>query len=126
MNKVIMPVFMFILFLVGCGTKSLHFSGESVNWKGNYTTSINETSENGEYVFDFKTTNKDITFQELEILVETTHGKTRQKEGDYKGATVKMSSSCSGCAVTTENESIKVTIKWDGEHEETFFLKNKK
>jgi hypothetical protein len=32
-------------------------------------------------------------------------------------------SSCSGCAVTREDEPIKVTIKWDGKNEETFYLK---
>ena len=41
---------------------------------------------------------------------------------EHEGTNITMSTSCRGCAVTQENEKIEVTIKWDGNHEENFFL----
>ncbi|QOR64921.1 hypothetical protein IM538_13815 [Cytobacillus suaedae] len=121
-------IFLFVMILVtvlvGCGNKYFHFSGESDSWKGEYSANIDGTREDGEFVFGFKNANKDSTFKNLVIVIN--EGETEQRSDNHKGATVKISSSCSGCTVTSENEQIKVTIKWDDENEETFFLKQDK
>ena len=43
----------------------------------------------------------------------------------HQGANFTMKSYCQNCAVSQENEKIKVTIKWDSQHEETFDLELK-
>nr|WP_263327179.1 hypothetical protein [Neobacillus sp. Marseille-Q6967] len=120
MKKPILTVIFFVLFLVGCGIESNRFSGESDNWKGEYATNIDGTSENGVYTFGFKNATNATTFKNLEIAIND--GEIHEREEEHKGATVKIPTSCSGCAVTPENETIKVTIKWNDKNEETFFL----
>ncbi|MGM0923557.1 MAG: hypothetical protein ACQEWW_20510 [Bacillota bacterium] len=113
-----------VIYLVGCGNKFIRFNGESDNWKGEYSTNIDGTRENGEYTFSFKNAKNDTTFENLQIVIND--DETRLIEDIHKGATVKISSSCSGCSVTSEDEIIKVNINWDVQNEETFFLELEK
>ncbi|TCJ02135.1 hypothetical protein [Cytobacillus praedii] len=123
MKKTIMIVMLSVLFLVGCGYKFISFSGESDNWKGEYATNIEGSSENGTYTLGYKNAPNNLTFKNLEILID---GVTRQKMEEYNRAIIKIPTSCSGCLVTTENSTIKVTIKWNNINEETFYLESGK
>jgi major membrane immunogen (membrane-anchored lipoprotein) len=121
MKKPFLFVILFVSILVGCGNKHIFLSGESENWKGEYSANIDGNTENGNYLFGYKNGEKDTKFKNLEIIIND--GKTVRKEDNHKGATITIPSSCSGCAVTREDEPIKVTIKWDDKNEETFYLK---
>lgn len=125
MKKRLLFLIPFICMIVGCSDKYLSFSGESDNWKGEYSANIsdNGTRENGKYVFGYKNATSDTSFRNLEIVIND--GEAVRKEDFLKGATIVISSSCSGCAVTQEDNPIKVSIKWDDEKEETFKLEAK-
>ena len=122
--KKFLTVIVFVFFLVGCGNEFITFSGESDNWKGKYATNIDGSRENGEYTFGFKDATNVTAFKNLEIVIND--GKTHLREEYHKGATVKIPTSCSGCAVTPKDATIKVAIKWNDKNEETFFLENGK
>lgn len=125
-----MPLLCLLLFwlTVGCSsTEYLSFAGESERWIGEYSASITDgKQENGEYTFRFKLDDPKTvpTFSNLTISIN--NGKSKSWESSYTGATVKMKSACSGCAVTREDETLKVVINWDGDQEETFVLEPKR
>ena len=125
MKKRLLFLFSSILLIVGCNDETLSFSGESDNWKGEYTANIsdNETREDGKYVFGYKNATKDISFKNLEIVING--GETKWNENNYNAATVSISSSCTGCAVPQEDQPVDVTIKWDDGKEESFKLEPK-
>lgn len=120
MRRIILLTIIIVLILAGCGMKIIRFSGESDNWKGEYTANVDDTSEDGQYIFSFKNVQKEPSFTNLEITIND--GQIRQKEDRHQGATVNIPTSCSGCAVTPKNRPIKVNVKWENENEETFFL----
>lgn len=122
--KKILTVVVFAFFLVGCGNEFITFSGENDNWKGRYATNVNGSRENGEYTFGFKDATNLTTFKNLEIVIND--GKIHLIEEQHQGATVKIPTSCSGCAVIHKDTTIKVVIKWNDKNEETFFLENGK
>ena len=121
MKKPFLFVFLLVSILVGCGSEYVILSGESDDWKGEYSANIDGNSKNGNYLFSFKNGNNDTEFKNLEIIIND--GETSQKENNHKGATVRISTSCSGCSVTKKDEPIKVLIKWDDKNEVTFYLK---
>lgn len=105
----------------GCSDKYIVWSGESKNWKGKYAANIEGNDENGTYTFQYKNGDSNTKFKNIEVVINNGH--TSKKEEDYKGAIFKISSHCTGCAVTRKDEIMKVNIKWNGKNEETFFLK---
>lgn len=113
-----------ILLLTGCGMESIRFSGESENWKGEYAANISEARENGEYRFGYKNAERGMVFESLEITIDEGGGEINQRMDEHRGATIKVSSSCSGCAVNDTDDPIEVTIEWDGENKETFLLQS--
>jgi major membrane immunogen (membrane-anchored lipoprotein) len=121
MSKPILFMIILVLSLVGCSNKTIIFSGESVNWKANYTANIDGAREDGEFIIGYKNATNNTTFKNLVVIVND--GETIRKEGHHRGATVRIPTSCSGCLVTDKNEPIKVTVKWNSENKETFFLK---
>ena len=115
-----------ISILGGCSSKYIEFSGESTNWDGTYsTTIINGNEEDGSYTFFYKKGDGNTILMNTEIIINNRESETIQKDEEHQGATFRISSSCQGCSVTRENERIKVTIKWDGKYEESFFLEQK-
>ncbi|MED1792858.1 hypothetical protein P4V54_09255 [Brevibacillus nitrificans] len=120
MKKPFLFVILFISILVGCGNDYIFLSGESENWKGEYSANIDGNKENGNYLFGYKNGNNATEFKNLEIVIND--GETVQKEDKHKGTTIRISTSCSGCSVTNKDEPIKVTIKWDDKNEDTFYL----
>ncbi|QPA30453.1 hypothetical protein [Thermaerobacillus caldiproteolyticus] len=123
MKEPFLFVILLVSILVGCSDKHIFLSGESENWKGEYSANISGNREDGNYLFGYKNGEKDTKFKNLEIVINDGNGETVRKEDIHKGATIRISSSCSGCAVTREDEPIKVTIKWDDKNEETFYVK---
>ena len=125
MKKRLLLLVPLIFFIVGCNDKHLSFSGESENWKGEYSANIsdNETKEDGKYIFGYKKVTSDTSFKNLEITIND--GETKWNESDYKAATISISSSCSGCSTPQEDQPIDVTIKWDDGKEESFKLEPK-
>lgn len=114
---------LFLGVLSGCTNQFITFSGESKSWTGKYTTTIDGNEEQGSYEFHFKDGNESTQFKVLEINVN--NGRTTKSEENVKGATMTLSSNCRGCSVTEKEEKQKVTIKWDDENEETFYLQEK-
>jgi major membrane immunogen (membrane-anchored lipoprotein) len=121
MKKTFLFVILLVSILAGCSDKYIFLSGESKNWRGEYSANIDGNREDGNYLFGYKNGEKDTKFKNLEIVIND--GETVLKEEMHKGATVSIPTSCSGCAVTREDVPIKVTIKWDGKNKETFYLK---
>ena len=106
--------------LVGCSNDSLHFKGESAHWKGEYTTNVDGTSEDGQFEFVFKDGKQ--MKKNLEINVDGRTGGSKRTASESDETVIRMKTSCSGCAVTKDSDVFKVTIKWDG-NEESFNLK---
>ena len=125
MKKLCIFLVLMISILGGCSGKYMVFSGESKNWEGNYSTTINGNDEDGSYTFNYKNGDGNTKFKNIEVVISQGGSETSKIEEDYKGAIYKIKSSCQGCAVTSEGEKMKVTIKWDSENEETFFLDQK-
>jgi hypothetical protein len=111
-----------ILVLGGCNNNSLVFSGESKHWEGNYTAQINNNDESGGYTFHYKNGDSKTKFKNVEINIIKVDGRTSKSEENV-GPTIKIQTSCTGCAVTRKDETMKVNIKWDNKHEENFTLK---
>ncbi|MEM5015548.1 hypothetical protein WKH31_04565 [Metabacillus indicus] len=114
---------LFLGVLSGCTNQFITFSGESKSWTGKYTATIDGNEEHGSYEFHFKDGNESTQFKVLEINVN--NGRTTKSEENLKGATITLSSNCRGCSVTEKGEEQKVTIKWDDENEETFYMQEK-
>ena len=126
MKKLCIFLFLMISILGGCSSKYIEFSGESTNWDGKYsTTIINGNEEDGSYTLFLKKGDGNTILKNTEIIINNSGSEIIQKDEEHQGATFRISSSCQGCSVTRENERIKVTIKWDGKHEESFFLEQK-
>ncbi|WP_199427071.1 hypothetical protein [Thermaerobacillus caldiproteolyticus] len=93
--------FLFVIFLVsilGCSNEFIFLSEESENWKGEYSANIDGNREDGNYIFGYKNGEKDTKFKNLEIIIND--GETVLKADNHEGATVRISSSCSGCGVS--------------------------
>ncbi|GGK05630.1 hypothetical protein GCM10007063_30070 [Lentibacillus kapialis] len=120
MKKVPLLLLLSALFLSGCGVEDIKFNGESNNWRGEYNAYIDNSTENGEYVFVFKKAQEDQVVEDLKIVIN--NGEVVLNESEHKGRTIKIPSSCSGCAVTDTETSIQVTIEWGEGNEETFSI----
>ncbi|MFD1169687.1 hypothetical protein [Oceanobacillus caeni] len=64
-----------------------------------------------------------MVIENLKIVIND--GETVLNESEYKGATVKFPSKCSGCAITDTDTPIQVTIEWGKGKEETFSMEPK-
>ena len=126
MKKLIAFLLIFIPILGSCSKEYSVFSGESQHWAGRYSVNIDGNEEHGNYDFHYKNGDKDTKFENLEISISSKFEQTSKKVEIHKGATIFLSSNCQGCMATDKKESIKVTIKWNGNNEETFLLKSKK
>lgn len=91
---------------------------------GEYSANIfdNGSREDGEYIFAYKNSTPKTSFKNLEIVIND--GETQRKETNFKGATIEISTSCSGCLVSQKDKSINVNIKWDNGKEESFVLES--
>ncbi|GAB3062768.1 hypothetical protein [Virgibacillus ainsalahensis] len=120
MKKIPLFLIFSVVFLSGCGVENIEFSGESENWEGEYNAYIDNSTENGEYVFRFKKAQKDKIIEDLKIVIN--NGEVVLNESKHKDATVKIPSSCSGCTVTDTETPIQVTIEWEEGKKETFSM----
>ncbi|MYL70467.1 hypothetical protein GLW00_06390 [Halobacillus litoralis] len=117
------PLFLILaFFLTGClGQKTLHFEGESEDWKVEYIADVKSE--------DSESTGLHINYagegEAPEHINYTLDSPAGGKEGEYvllnNGRVQQMGNFCSGCAVTSEDHDIQVTIEW-GEKEETLHL----
>ncbi|CEG26255.1 membrane lipoprotein lipid attachment site-containing protein [Bacillus sp. B-jedd] len=110
-----------LVMLSGCGDEYVRFTGESENWKGEYTAYIGDARENGEYKFFYKEGNSDTVFKDFELNIKDGKSITREETRNERTITVKTN--CKGCALTSKDDKIKVLIKWNGK-KETFYLKS--
>ncbi|OIK15573.1 hypothetical protein BIV60_08465 [Bacillus sp. MUM 116] len=121
------PLFMLLLILIlAACSKQISLSGESKHWEGRYIANIDGNREDGNFIFGYKNANKQTEFKNLNVEIKNGLGKTVKNEEQHKGATKTINRSCSGCAVTDETQTLKVTIKWNEKYEETFDMKKKK
>jgi hypothetical protein len=133
MMKRLLSLIPFILLIIGCNEtflsngngKPLSFSGESDNWKGEYSVIISEngTREDGDFVFSYKNGSSKTFFRKIEVVIN--NGETKYIEYGTRGSMVRFFLSSSGGAVMQEDLPIKVTIKWDNEKQESFELESK-
>lgn len=107
-----------LIVLTGCQQKTLYFKGEGEYWEGQYTSNQTINREDGEFQFVYKGmgTVKDVVYKITSNTGESSGNITVNGKG------FKDRESCSGCAVTYEDDEFKVVIKWDGK-EDTFTLK---
>ncbi|MDQ6597275.1 hypothetical protein E2K98_07500 [Bacillus salipaludis] len=118
-------VLLIIFCLAACSNQSVFLSGSSKHWEGQYSANIEGNREDGTFIFGYKNANKNTNFKNLQVIIENSSGKSERKEEDHKGATIRISHACSGCAVIDASEPMKVTIKWNDKNEEIFYLKKK-
>lgn len=123
MKKIFFCLAIFSFILAGCNNKFIFLEGESDNWRGEYSANITDNTEYGNYIFGYKEAKSEISFKNLKVTIND--GESELNAEMHEGATVRMSTSCSGCSVTNEDQPQKVTIKWDG-NAETFYLKTSK
>ncbi|MCM3128072.1 hypothetical protein ACFQ3J_15700 [Paenibacillus provencensis] len=111
-----------MLLLMGCTqSEEISFVGESDHWTGKYTAIIGESSEDGDFIFEYKLGGpQEVHFSNLEVYADDK--KNIFKDEEYNSRRVTMSRSCSGCSVTRKEAELLVKIKWDGQ-EESFVLK---
>lgn len=121
MKKMVLLLFLTILFLAGCGTQSVRYSGESDNWAGEYAATIEDTSEHGEYLIHYKNGSEDMVIEDVVITIKEKGGKKVSRMDELREATITMPSSCSGCAVNDKDHPIEVIITWM-DKEESFTL----
>ncbi|ASK63909.1 hypothetical protein CFK37_17975 [Virgibacillus phasianinus] len=120
MKRLLLLFVLLLLVVSGCTDKNIQFSGESEHWKGQYNAVIGDTREDGEYTFKYKKATEDTVIENLKIVIND--GETVLNGKRHKGAIVKVSSACSGCAVTNPEASIQVVIEWGKGKEEAFPL----
>ena len=120
--KKIILLSLLMLILTGCN-EYLTYSGESDNWNGNYTTTINSDSgcENGNFLFHFKDKTKDIGLENIEVDIDRG---PKLWEERFERNPISITTG-SGCTIYNEDEGIRVTIKWDDANEESFLLEKK-
>lgn len=117
-------LFMASLLLSGCqsGWESRYnFAGESTNWYVNYqVTPQSKKSESAKYKIQY--TGKGAPPAEISYSIETNSGSSKgTDELNEDGVLIKTGSWCDGCAITQEDQDVKVMIKWGGQME-TFSL----
>lgn len=120
--KKIILLFLLMLILTGCN-EYLTYSGESDNWKGEYTSTINRDRgcENGNFLFHFKDKTKDIGLKNIEVKIDR-GPKLWEERFDNNPVSITAGD---GCTIYNEAEGIRVTIKWDDDNEESFLLEKK-
>lgn len=124
-NGILLFCFFSSIFLISCSeSHRVIFIGESDHWRVQYNVNVQGTnSQSYNYTINYL---GDKPFPEK--INYSFEGPAGEDSGDtsFDNNSVLQigGGSCSGCAVTRENDDIKATIKWDGNSEE-FFLKNK-
>ncbi len=110
-----------VSFLIGCSHNNyMKFSGNSDHWEDQYSATIDSHSENGKYIFHYKNGDDTTIFKNLKIVVNDEEPSLNDEK--HKGATIQIPSSCNGCTVK-DKEPIEVTISWNGNNKENFYLK---
>ncbi|MBT2697168.1 hypothetical protein J7E79_07050 [Bacillus sp. ISL-40] len=124
MIKKALMLFLFSsVLLTACSeSKLMNFIGESENWQVNYEVNLLDK--------DSESTNLTIKYiggkpipKRIKYVVESVSGKSEGEDSLNNGVLKIGGHSCSGCAVTQENEEMKATITWN-DKSDTLILKN--
>ncbi|HZH62049.1 MAG TPA: hypothetical protein VEY70_21285 [Metabacillus sp.] len=122
-KKVLMLLLFSSALLTACSESELiNFVGESENWQVNYEVNVQgEDSESTNLTIKYK--GKNPVPEEINYVVEGVSGGS-EGEAALNNRVLEIGGhSCSGCAVTTENENFNATIMWN-DTSETIILKN--
>lgn len=113
-----------LLLLTACtNQKTFHFHGESENWDVRYVVDIvGENSESSSIVIRYF--GEASVPEKIYYYIDHGSGASSGNVSLDEGVLRTSGGSCSGCAVTKENEEIDVIIEWNGETE-NFTLNNK-
>lgn len=115
--------FVFLLLVACSGQQTYHFKGDSENWNVDYSIDIKgNNSESGDITIKYIGENE--TPIEINYEINSRSGSSSGNMELNDGVLKTSAPTCSGCAVTKENEELDVTIEWDGKTE-SFTLKNK-
>lgn len=123
--KSLMSVLSVSFVLTACsGEETFHFEGESDNWSIEYVTDVVESDSSEKSIIIIKYIGENEAPKQIDYnikgeLSEMSGGDSPMQDGVLKTA----GSTCSGCAVTNEDDEFDVTIEWD-EKSERFTLKN--
>ncbi|MFP3918567.1 hypothetical protein U5N28_12220 [Lysinibacillus telephonicus] len=98
------------VLLIGCSDKTLTFSGVSENWSVSYEVLIIE-NEREITTANFKYTGSEAIPDKIEYSLDSMVEGTSTL--DENGMLKIKGHNCSGCALTTEEQEIKATIKWN-------------
>lgn len=108
-----------LLVLAACieDSKEITFQNESDNWTVEYTATVkNENQETNrlyvEYIGEGEAPDR-IDYR----IVEGSGEAERTNATLEQGVLNSNLGSCSGCAVSSENDEVEITIEWDGNSE---------
>jgi hypothetical protein len=124
MIKKALMLFLFSsVLLTACSeSKLMNFVDESENWQVNYEVKVlDEDSESTNLTIKY--IGEKPTPKEINYVVEGVSGKSEGEGSLDKGVLEIGGHSCSGCAVTQENEKLNATLTWN-DTSETLILKN--
>lgn len=124
MKKIIGLSIFLLITLGGCGEGDRFvFSGESENWQVDYEAIIyDETSE--ETFGSIKYKGIEPSPKEINYVIKSgSDEKSGKNISLEEGSTTISKGSCRSCAITREDEEMKVEIIWDGK-KESFTIKN--
>ena len=103
--------------LSACSSQEiLQFQGENMNWKVEYQADIrSESSESTSFTIKYIGNGNppEKIYYQIDSSAGESNGNTLLNDGIVKVS----SSSCTGCATTSEGQEMHVIIKWKGETE---------
>ncbi|ASN05407.1 hypothetical protein [Virgibacillus necropolis] len=112
-----------LLLLMACKTKTIIFSGESKNWSAKLK--ITQTDDMQEEEFQLRYKGEDVnSVGEFDYEIDSVGSSSRTNAIlNEDGSLMDNGSMCSGCAFTTEETEVVVTVEWN-DKKEIFTLVN--
>ncbi|MCA1035734.1 hypothetical protein LCL90_13935 [Bacillus infantis] len=121
MKRLFAFLFITIILLTACQSKTLYFEGASQNWYGKIRVIQTEDTQEQNFTLKYEGSNlKSITGKEIKYRIESEFGIT-EGMGTLSNGGVLQSQDfgymCSGCAFIQQNTVITMTVEWDEETE---------
>ncbi|MCU5653175.1 hypothetical protein OCF56_04545 [Bacillus mycoides] len=120
--------FLFVLIMLilgGCSSdKSFILKGESENWKGTYNGyTYDENNEASELILTYKGDPSKVK-DNVKYNYETSNG-SGNGNVPLTQKSIKIKTTCGGCATTDKNDVITITVSWN-DKTETLKLQSEK
>ncbi len=121
MKRLFVFLFITIILLTACQSKTLYFDGVSPNWYGKIRVIQTEDTQEQNFTLKYEGSNlKSIAGKEIKYRIEADSGFT-EGQGTLSNGGVLQSHDfgdmCSGCAFIQEDTVITMTVEWEEETE---------